>query len=98
LSLVRAGDGSYCLIGEWDSFNNIVAARPNMLANLDRIRHMLVELSAGLGVTDPLSGEAVFDKAMAPRAAKSRKKMRRASKRRAARKMRASKPRKKTRR
>jgi hypothetical protein len=59
--LVRTGDNTFCALGEWDSFDSIVAARPTMIGFLDRFRDMLEELGDGLGVTDPVSGETVVD-------------------------------------
>ena len=32
-----------------------------MIASLDEHRHKLEDLGGGLGVTDPVSGDAVFD-------------------------------------
>ncbi|NJD30607.1 MAG: DUF718 domain-containing protein [Gammaproteobacteria bacterium] len=58
--LIKTGDRSYCLIGEWNDMASIVAARPAMIANLDRIRPMLEDLGNGLGVTDPVSGDVVL--------------------------------------
>jgi hypothetical protein len=58
-SLIKTGDQTFCLIGEWQSFPSIVAARPHMTAILDTYRDMLEELGGDLGVTDPVSGEAV---------------------------------------
>jgi hypothetical protein len=60
-SLVKTGDRTYCLIGRWRQFDDIVAARPTMIATLDRFRSMLEDLGGGLGVTDPVSGEAVVE-------------------------------------
>ncbi len=40
---------------------SIANARPAMIANLDRLRAMLEDLGNGLGVTDPVSGEAVLE-------------------------------------
>lgn len=57
--LVRTADREYCFIGEWDNFDSIVDARPVMIAELDRFRPMLEDLGKDLGVTDPVSGEAV---------------------------------------
>lgn len=62
LSLVKTGDRSYCLVGEWDRMSSIVGARPAMIAQLDRLRGMLEDLGGGLGVTDPVSGEAVLER------------------------------------
>ena len=58
-NLVKTGDRTYCFIGEWKSMADIVAARPKMIANLDRCRPLLEDLGGGLGVTDPVSGESV---------------------------------------
>ena len=57
--LVRTGDDTFCLIGQWNTFQNIVAARPGMIEMLDETRAMLEDLGGGLGVTDPVSGSAV---------------------------------------
>jgi len=60
-TLVNTGGRSYCFIGEWDGFANIVAARPQMIAFLDSFRDTLEDLGGDLGVTDPVSGEAVLE-------------------------------------
>ena len=60
-ALVKTGERSYCLVGEWDSFDAIVAARPALIASLDDMRDMLEDLGGSLGVTDPVSGEAVLE-------------------------------------
>ena len=60
-SLVKTGERSYCMVGEWDSFDAIAAARPSMIALLDTFRNELEDLGGGLGVTDPVSGEVVID-------------------------------------
>ena len=61
VTLIKTGDRSYCLIGEWDSMQSLVAARPKMIATLDTFREMLEDLGQGLGVTDPVSGEVVVE-------------------------------------
>jgi len=61
LVLIRTGERSFCVVGEWDDFQSIVAARPQMIALLDTFRDMLEDLGGGLGVTDPVSGEAVVE-------------------------------------
>ena len=58
-TLIRTGDRTFCLVGEWRSFKSIEAARPQMIEMLDQVREMLEELGGELGVTDPVSGEAV---------------------------------------
>ena len=61
LALIKTGERTYCFIGEWDKFDAIVQARPQMIATLDTMRGMLEDLGSGLGVTDPVSGEAVVE-------------------------------------
>ena len=58
--LIKTGDRSYCLVGEWDNLASIAAARPAMIANLNRFRDTLEDLGNGLGVTDPVSGEMIM--------------------------------------
>jgi len=60
-TLIRTGDRTFCLIGEWDDMESIVAARPAMIATLDKIRDLLEDLGGQLGVTDPVSGEVVAE-------------------------------------
>jgi hypothetical protein len=59
IEMIKVADRSYCLIGEWDAMSDIVAARPEMIASLDKVRHLLEDLGGSLGVTDPISGEVV---------------------------------------
>ncbi|MFC3087769.1 putative quinol monooxygenase [Tabrizicola soli] len=58
--LVKSGDRSFVVIGEWDSTEALVAARPAMIANLDRLRPILEDLGGGRGVTEPWSGEVAL--------------------------------------
>lgn len=60
-TLIKTGERTYCLIGEWDSQDAIVAARPKMVGILDSMRGMLEDLGGGLGVTDPVSGPVVVE-------------------------------------
>ena len=60
-SLVKTGERAYCVVGEWDKMESIVNARPALIARLDRMRGMLEDLGGGLGVTDPVSGEALVE-------------------------------------
>jgi len=57
--LVKTGDQTFCIIGQWRNFQSLVDARPEMIGILDGMRGMLEDLGGGLGVTDPVSGEAV---------------------------------------
>lgn len=70
-SLIKTGDQTFCIIGEWRNFQSLIAARPQMIAILDGLRDRLEDLGGGLGVTDPVSGEVVARLA-APKATKKR--------------------------
>ena len=59
-NIIKTGEGSYCVIGEWESMEAMAAARPQMIATLDSFRQTLEDLGGGLGVTDPVSGPVVL--------------------------------------
>lgn len=61
-ALIRTGDRTYCLVGKWDGFDSIVAGRATMIGFLDEVRGYLEDLGGGLGVTDAVSGEVVFER------------------------------------
>lgn len=61
LSMIKTGDRTYSVIGEWESFEALTAARPKMIAMLDTFRSTLEDLGGGLGVTDPVSGEVILE-------------------------------------
>jgi hypothetical protein len=60
-AMIKTGERTYCFIGKWKSFDDIIAARPQMIGSLDTIRPYLEDLGNGLGVTDPVSGTAVIE-------------------------------------
>jgi len=66
--VIKTGDRSYCLIGEWDKFDSIVAARPEMIKILDSFRGTLEDLGGGLGVTDLLIQKFLFTTGFHPHA------------------------------
>lgn len=78
--LIRTGDRTFCMVGEWRNFQSIVDARPHMISMLDQVRDLLEELGSELGVTDPVSGESVL-RLGAPKAKKRAKKRQGATKR-----------------
>ena len=59
-NIIKTGDRTYCIIGQWTSMDALAAARPQMVATLDSFRDTLEDLGNGLGVTDPVSGEVVL--------------------------------------
>ena len=54
-NIIQTGDQNFCIIGEWDSMDDLAAARPHMIATLDTFRDMLD------GDTDPVSGPVVLE-------------------------------------
>lgn len=60
-SLIKTGDRSYCMIGEWDKQSSIEAAENDMEDVLDSFRDYLEDLGSGLGVTDPVAGEVLVE-------------------------------------
>jgi quinol monooxygenase YgiN len=54
-NMIRTGDGTYCIIGEWDDMDAMAAARPQMIATLDSFRDTLD------ADTDPVSGPVVLE-------------------------------------
>ena len=62
LRVIQTGERDFCVVGEWISMDALAAARPAMIATLDTFRDKLEDLGGGLGVTDPVSGEAVIER------------------------------------
>jgi hypothetical protein len=60
-ALVKTGDHAYCFVGSWDNFESLTGAREKMIGILNTFRDILEDLGGGLGVTDPISGEAVVE-------------------------------------
>ena len=58
---VKTGDNTFCTVVQWHRKQDLVAARPAMIAFLDTCRHLLEELSPELGVTDPVSGPVIYE-------------------------------------
>jgi hypothetical protein len=58
--LVHSGECSFVVVAEWDSPEALAAARPAMIANLDKLRPILEDLGGGRGVTEPWSGEVAL--------------------------------------
>ena len=53
-NIIKTGDHTYCIIGEWSDMDALVAARPHMIATLDTFRDTLQ------GDTDPAAGPVVL--------------------------------------
>jgi hypothetical protein len=59
--IIKTGERTYCIMGEWADMEALAGARPQMIARLDSFRDTLEDLGGNLGVTDPVSGPAVLD-------------------------------------
>lgn len=59
--MIKTGERSYCVIGEWDSLEALVSSRDRMIGVLDTFRDTLEDLGGGRGVTDPVSGEVIWE-------------------------------------
>jgi hypothetical protein len=55
--IVKTGERDFIVVGEWNEMSDLVRARPEMIASLDRQRSLLEDLGGGRGVTEPWSGE-----------------------------------------
>lgn len=62
INVVQTGERDFCFLGEWTDMEALKAARPKMIAILDGFRDRLESLGEELGVTDPVSGEAVISR------------------------------------
>ena len=80
-ALVKTGEQTFCIVGEWANFQKLAAARPQMIGLLDSFREHLEDLGGGLGVTDPVSGEMVL-RLRASKAAKTQRRRKAKAKRR----------------
>lgn len=60
-TLIKTGERSYAMIGEWDKQSSIDAAEKDMVSVLDTFRDSLEDLGHGLGVTDPFAGEVIME-------------------------------------
>ena len=59
--LAKTGDQTYVAYGLWENEDKMRVAMPDMISLLDQTRDMLEELSPELGVTDPVSGNVIFE-------------------------------------
>jgi quinol monooxygenase YgiN len=60
-SIIKSGEGRYCIIAEWEDMESMTAARPQMIATLDGFRDTLEDLGGDIGLTDPVSGPVVLE-------------------------------------
>ena len=59
--IIKTGEHTFCLIGEWPDQTALLEARAAMIATLNGFRETLEDLGGGLGVTDAISGPVALD-------------------------------------
>ena len=59
---VEISPNTFTFIGEWKTQEDIIQSRPRMILFLDKLRHMLEEISPETGVTEPPSGSVIIEK------------------------------------
>ena len=59
--MIKTGEQTWCLIGEWADADVLAQARGKMIATLDTFRDALEDQGGGRGVTDAVSGPVVLD-------------------------------------
>ena len=59
---VEIAPNTFTFIGEWKTQEDIIESRPRMISFLDKLRHMLEEISPESGVTEPASGSVIIEK------------------------------------
>lgn len=60
-TIIKTGDQTFCLIGEWVDAGAIAAARPAMIETLNSFRAALDDVAEGRGVTDAVSGTVALE-------------------------------------
>ena len=71
-NLIKTGDRTYCIIGEWRNMKSMADARDEMIGILDTFRDTLEDQGGDLGLTDPVAGEVVARLAIPKPAARKR--------------------------
>jgi hypothetical protein len=59
--IVQTGGDSFMTVVMWREEQDLVNARPSMIAFLDTVRDLLEQISPDLGVTDPVSGPVLLN-------------------------------------
>jgi len=59
--IIKTGEATYCLVGEWPDAETMAKARTDMIATLNTFRDTLEDQGDGRGVTDAISGAVVLE-------------------------------------
>ena len=58
--IVEVDEHNFIIIVEYGDISSVIDAQEALVSNLDRIRHLLVEIDDEGNVTDPASGTLIF--------------------------------------
>ena len=58
--IVEVDEHNFIIIVEYENISSVIDAQEALVSNLDRIRHLLVEIDDEGNVTDPASGTLIF--------------------------------------
>ena len=58
--IVEVDEHNFIIIVEYEDISSVIDAQEALVSNLDRIRHLLVEIDDEGNVTDPASGTLIF--------------------------------------
>ena len=59
-AIIEVDEHNFIIIVEYDDISSVIDAQEMLVSNLDRIRHLLVEIDDEGTVTDPASGTLIF--------------------------------------
>lgn len=59
--VIHTGERGYCFIGEWEHAADSLLAEEEMVGLLDRFRDTLEDQGPGLGISDPVVGDALIE-------------------------------------
>ena len=58
--VIEVDEHNFIIIMEYDDIASLVDAQEALVSNLDKVRHLLVEIDDEGNVTDPASGTLIF--------------------------------------
>ena len=58
--IIEVDEHNFIIIVEYGDISSVIDAQEALVSNLDRIRHLLVEIDDEGNVTDPASGTLIF--------------------------------------
>ena len=59
-AIIEVDEHNFIIIVEYDDISSVIDAQEMLVSNLDRIRHLLVEIDDEGNVTNPASGTLIY--------------------------------------